>query len=54
MFTWLSRMPISHFGILDPRYMRGFYTGIGRAVYLLDAQNKKDGQTPAKVIIIIY
>lgn len=39
MFNWLSRLPISHFGCLDPSFMRGFYTGVGRAFYLLEKIN---------------
>jgi len=39
MFTWLTRMCICHFGILDPKYMRGAYTGVGRANYNLEILN---------------
>lgn len=39
MFTWLSRMCICHFGIMDPKFMRGAYTGIGRASYLVEQLN---------------
>lgn len=42
MFIWMSKMPISHFGVLNPTFMRGYYTGVGRALYLLDQLNKKD------------
>lgn len=36
MFNWLSQMPLSHFGVLNPNYKRGWYTGTGRAWYLLE------------------
>lgn len=36
MFKWLSQLPISHFGVLNPNYRRGWYTGVGRAMYLLE------------------
>lgn len=39
MFKWLSKLPISHYGHLDPSYMRGYYTGVGRALYLLEKLN---------------
>ena len=40
MFTWLAKLPISHFGILDPNYMRGAYTGVGRANQLFELLNQ--------------
>lgn len=40
MFNWLARLPINHFGVLDPRYVRGYYTGIGRALYKIECLNK--------------
>jgi hypothetical protein len=43
MFVWLSRLGISHFGILDPNFKTGYYTGIGRALHLIDKDaNKKE------------
>ena len=43
MFNWLSRLGINHFGILDPHFKTGYYTGIGRALYLIEKnENKKD------------
>lgn len=39
MFVWLTKMCICHFGILDPKYMRGAYTGVGRANYLVEQLN---------------
>ncbi|CAF1040105.1 unnamed protein product [Brachionus calyciflorus] len=49
MFNWLSKLPINHYGILDPKYMRGYYTGIGRALYKIDCLNKElNNKNPAE------
>ena len=41
MFNWLKKLPISHFGVLDPSYIRGSYTGVGRALYLIEQLNQE-------------
>ena len=45
MFKWLSKMIISHFGVLNPSFMRGYYTGVGRALYLLEQLNNSNSPT---------
>ena len=49
MFVWLTRMCICHFGVLDPKYMRGAYTGVGRANYLVETANGTYKNTSLKV-----
>lgn len=39
MFNWLATMPLCHFGVLDPKYMRNEYTGMARASYLAAVAN---------------
>lgn len=39
MFNWLATMPLCHFGVLDPKYMRYEYTGMARASYLVAIAN---------------
>lgn len=41
MFNWLSKLPISHFGVLDPKFRRGYYTGIGKALFKIDTVNNE-------------
>ena len=36
MFKWLQTLALSHYSVLDPKYMRGSYNGIGKAKYLLE------------------
>lgn len=40
MFNWMSKMVISHFGILNPNFKRGMYTGIGQAWMLIEKLNQ--------------
>ena len=39
MFKWLQTLALSHYSVLDPKYMRGSYNGIGKAKYLLEILN---------------
>ncbi len=44
MFTWLTRLGVCHFGVLNPNFPTGYYSGIGRALYLIskDSQETKN------------
>lgn len=53
MFKWLTKLPLSHYSVLDPQFMRGSYNGIGMASHLLGVLNgtqydkpKEDEQAP--------
>ena len=39
MFKWLQTLALSHYSVLDPKYMRGSYNGIGKAKHLLEILN---------------
>ena len=56
MFVWLTRMCICHFGVLDPKFMRGAYTGVGRAKYLIECLNgtSKNDSFKVKKNFIIF
>jgi hypothetical protein len=41
MFTWLSRLCTCHFNILNPNFPTGYYTGIGRALHLIEQDKQK-------------
>lgn len=53
MFKWLCTLTLSHFGVLDPNYKRGFYTGVGRAKHLLDMVNKKSDEKVENLRVIV-
>ena len=42
MFIWLSRLSACHFGVLNPNFPTGYYTGIGRALYLIEQDIQKN------------
>ena len=41
MFIWMSRLATCHFGVLDPTFPTGYYSGIGRALYLIDKDSEQ-------------
>ena len=41
MFIWMSRLATCHFGVLDPTFPTGYYSGIGRALYLIDKDSEE-------------
>lgn len=46
MFKWLTKLPLSHYSVLDPQFMRGSYNGIGMASHLLGVLNGTQSDKP--------
>ena len=49
MFFWLSRLCTCHFGVLNPNFPTGYYTGIGRALYLIEQDKQKTKNEESEV-----